>query len=496
MRRAIGRKIGFNREEFQEAGFAPDEDDDIEYAAIEWSIDLDGQYHEQPGSAKIARIEIDVETGTLSVSAEVTRSDYFLDLGEEKDDEESSLIYDGWINYADQYSFVDKYGASDTIAIADARLRSGQISSYFGTPPDPSPQVSEWFKEIEEQAKKSDMRDKIEPSAEDIESFHKHAIRAISRGDSPHRHQNIIKSYSKMRSETQEDVKLKIMDYFQRRITDGILRRLDDDRTLHLEGAQQACARYLAEHVHYIGPLRHAPHLPFGSASDPDTGSVGVAGEHVAAILQAKRAARDRYPLPDQHDVPLTLEEAVNLWLRDFEMAESLAVRESAPLAYSIDLVPPGLDIAVPLSAVGVGVSQLLPVIVQCLVAGPGALVILEQPELHLHPAAQQRLADFLIACTDWGQRILVESHSEYLVLRLRRRIAQDEHDELRKQVAIWFAERDEQEGTTYREVAMNEVGGVIDWPDGFFDQGQNEAHELLIAAAERQRRTEEAAKS
>lgn len=92
------------------------------------------------------------------------------------------------------------------------------------------------------------------------------------------------------------------------------------------------------------------------------------------------------------------------------------------------------------LSAVGVGVSQVLPVIVQCLVAGPGALVVFEQPELHLHPAALQHLVDFLLACTAWGQNLLVESHSEYLVLRLCRRIAEDRTDRLRDDLVLLFA--------------------------------------------------------
>lgn len=99
-------------------------------------------------------------------------------------------------------------------------------------------------------------------------------------------------------------------------------------------------------------------------------------------------------------------------------------------------------------------------------------------------------LADFLLACMSWGQNLLIESHSEYLILRLRRRIAEDDSDELLQQVAILFAER-EAGATTYRPVELTATGGVVDWPDGFFDQGPDEAHQLLIAAANRQRRLE-----
>ncbi len=55
----------------------------------------------------------------------------------------------------------------------------------------------------------------------------------------------------------------------------------------------------------------------------------------------------------------------------------------------------------------------------------------------------------------------------------------------------ILFAERDQAGATTYRPVELTPTGGVVDWPDGFFDQGPDEAHQLLIAAADRQRRLE-----
>lgn len=263
---------------------------------------------------------------------------------------------------------------------------------------------------------------------------------------------------------------------------------------------QDLCVEYLSTLVCYVGPLRHAPDIPFAIAPDPDSGHVGTSGEHVAAVLQTKRSMRGKYPQPlsergsDSSEQGIALEDATNKWLRYFGLADSMSVEESTPLVLDINIKPPGLGDPVPLGSVGVGVSQVLPVIVQCLVAGPGALVILEQPELHLHPAAQQRLADFLIECTRWGQRFLIESHSEHLVLRLRRRIAEDQTDSLRDQVAILFAERDDQGDTTYRQIEVTDAGGVVDWPDGFFDQGPDDAHQLLVAAASRQRHSDEAA--
>lgn len=78
-----------------------------------------------------------------------------------------------------------------------------------------------------------------------------------------------------------------------------------------------------------------------------------------------------------------------------------------------------------PLSAMGFGLSQALPIVVQCVAAQPGNLVIIEQPELHLHPRAQAALADLFIAMSKQESRFLIETHSEHLLLRLRRRIAE-----------------------------------------------------------------------
>jgi hypothetical protein len=142
------------------------------------------------------------------------------------------------------------------------------------------------------------------------------------------------------------------------------------------------------------------------------------------------------------------------------------------PLVLGIDVVPPGLERPVTLSAVGVGVSQVLPVIVQCLVAGPGALVVLEQPELHLHPAAQQRLADFFLACTDWGQNLLVESHSEYLVLRLRRRVAEDRTDRLKDDLVLLFASRGHEGETVYEPIDSPTPARWSNGPTGSWTKG------------------------
>ena len=151
---------------------------------------------------------------------------------------------------------------------------------------------------------------------------------------------------------------------------------------------------------------------------------------------------------------------------------------------------PTDLDRQVDLAAVGVGVSQVLPVLTVCLLAEPGDIVLLEQPELHLHPALQMRLADFLLACVDSGRQIIVETHSEHLVNRLRRRVAEDDSNDVGELVRIVFAERDTEGHTIFRPSDINPLGGLTeDWPDGFLDIGARDAQKLLQASLAKHRR-------
>lgn len=447
---------------------------------VSWSVELDSAVEDQVGSAQISALEVIVSGQGLDFSSRIERTLEPSAVRSQRDEIDDARTFSGTV----------RSGTAAT-PVLDAFISSGQVVAFFGIPPEAPIRVRDWFLGIQDQELEAQP---IAETSVDRSRAVQQAAWAVREDVAPP--PEFVSWYLSLDQRNQEAVESEVLTAFEtdRRRSSaprGGIERLEGRVPAWLGGAQRACARYLATQVRYVGPLRQAPHQPFGTAPDPDAGDVGVAGQYVAAVLQAKRSLRRRFPLPPDSGSEgehLTLEAAVNAWLEFLDLATALTVREDTPLVLSIDVVPPGLRQAVSLGSVGVGVSQVLPIIVQCLVAGPGALVVLEQPELHLHPAAQQRLADFLLACTEWGQSILVESHSEYLVLRLRRRIAEDHSDSLRSQVAILFAERDPNGATNYKDVALTPTGGVVEWPEGFFDQGPDEAHQLLVAAAERQR--------
>jgi predicted ATPase len=125
---------------------------------------------------------------------------------------------------------------------------------------------------------------------------------------------------------------------------------------------------------------------------------------------------------------------------------------------------------------------------VLCLLAQPGELVLLEQPELHLHPAPQQILGDFLVGIAETGRQLLIETHSEYLINRLRLLIAEDQYDNVANLVQIWYARRADGR-TEFSSLQPNRFGSLPEWPAGFFDQAPRDAEALLRAAASKRSR-------
>ncbi len=144
------------------------------------------------------------------------------------------------------------------------------------------------------------------------------------------------------------------------------------------------------------------------------------------------------------------------------------------------------------LTDVGFGVSQVLPVLVQCFYAPPGSTTILEQPEVHLHPSAQAELADLFIeaiAAKDENEKphhiqLLIESHSEHFLRRLQRRIAEQKIRAI--DTAIYFCEMTSS-GSILKHLEMDDYGNIKNWPNKFFGDEVGELTAMTEAAIQRQ---------
>jgi predicted ATPase len=131
---------------------------------------------------------------------------------------------------------------------------------------------------------------------------------------------------------------------------------------------------------------------------------------------------------------------------------------------------------------IGVGISQVFPVVVLT-VAQETGLIAIEQPELHVHPAIQIELADlFARYAINHNKLLLLESHSEHLILRLLRRVrdsaaqqAPDTPGLNKDYVSVQYVEPTS-EGARFTRLRIDSDGDFIDeWPNGFFDERDEE---------------------
>ena len=118
--------------------------------------------------------------------------------------------------------------------------------------------------------------------------------------------------------------------------------------------------------------------------------------------------------------------------------------------------------------------------------APKGATLLLEQPEIHLHPKAQAELADFLVEVSKREVGVIVETHSEHLVTRLQRRIA--EESLAPDSVALYYV-TPSADGSKIGPVQINEYGQIPSAPAGFFEEGFEETFGLMSAVGERKAR-------
>ena len=138
----------------------------------------------------------------------------------------------------------------------------------------------------------------------------------------------------------------------------------------------------------------------------------------------------------------------------------------------------------VSIADVGFGVSQVLPVLVALIVAEPGRLVYLEQPELHLHPRAQVALAQVLADAAKRGVRVVVETHSSLLLLAVQTLVAEGKlSPELVK--LHWFT-RGEDGATKIDTADLDEAGAYGDWPEDFDDVDLKAQSRYIKAAQSR----------
>ena len=240
----------------------------------------------------------------------------------------------------------------------------------------------------------------------------------------------------------------------------------------------------LMDSLYYLGPLRVYPRRQYhwGEASPTD---VGQGGERTMdAMLAATRNNERRRRSPPGKGVRLyPFQEVIAHWLKELELIHDFHLEEIAKGTnlYRAMVKTPKSSVPTALTDVGFGVSQVLPALVLLYYVPKGSTVLMEQPEIHLHPAVQSGLADVMLnAATVRNVQIIVESHSEHLMRRLQRRVAEGQASS--EDVKLYFVSSGQGQARA-SDLLLNEWGEIENWPKKFFGDEMGEISAIAKSA-------------
>ena len=226
----------------------------------------------------------------------------------------------------------------------------------------------------------------------------------------------------------------------------------------------------------YIGPQREKPDLA-RSYDSTTFKNVGVDGHNTRFLYEANKNVKI-----DGYRDGETLQTLCNTWVCDkMGLARNMDVQRDSNKLYRT-IITNNEGLSVDLCQMGFGLSQILPIVVQGLLLHKGETLIVEDPDVHMHPKVQALLVDFFIDLMKHGRKVVIETHSDHIVTRLRRRIA--DGTVLKEDVNLSFVENSEN-GSEYRFIDMESDGSFLNkLPKGFLDSQENDFMAIIAQRA------------
>lgn len=234
----------------------------------------------------------------------------------------------------------------------------------------------------------------------------------------------------------------------------------------------------------YLGAERLGPRIVQSSAALPrEKLQVGWQGQYTAQVIEklgGQIVERGRL-CPSEGESPPLLKAQTEQWLSAIVRPVQIdtATFPDTGVA-SIAFRVPGGEFVRPTN-MGFGVTYALPIVVAALTAADGGLLIVENPEAHLHPAGQSAIGIFLARMANAGVQIVLETHSDHVLNGIRRAIGEQKILESEDGIVHFFENSD----APARPLVFTHSGGFSDWPSGFFDQ-----YQLDVARLSRVRRS------
>lgn len=285
---------------------------------------------------------------------------------------------------------------------------------------------------------------------------------------------SIVEKYQKIYEQYSKDAEDYIEQSYSTEIQDKQIRLEQLGEVIRVNNTIRATL----ENMYYLGPIRERPKPVYQYAASSDPKYVGINGEYIAFILAYfKDEIISKRLLPNGED-DCTLIEAINLWLDYLDVAQMVTAEINSGMTISVK----DNGVKSSINNVGVGVSQVLPVITLGLLSVEQDILLFEQPELHLHPYAQSKLMDFFAKLANNNRQIIVETHSEYFLQRLRYLLLDEQIDETYTKT-IFFSKNIKGNIINYGSIKND---GSINYPQNYKDTTENLISDILLKKAER----------
>ncbi len=219
----------------------------------------------------------------------------------------------------------------------------------------------------------------------------------------------------------------------------------------------------------YITAERVGPREFYSLEDEQETNTVGKSGEHAVGLLYNGRDKPVLFDLVIDGAPPTRLRQ-VEAYMQTFFPNCGLTVQK-VPQANAVTLglrTSEETDYHRPIH-VGFGFTQVFPIIVAALSAKAGDVILIENPEVHLHPAGQALMGQFLAKISKAGVQVILDTHSDHILNGIRRSVKSKGIDA--DEVAIHFFRPKTDEVAQVHSPLLDENGNLDTWPEGFFDQ-------------------------
>ncbi|WP_080429494.1 AAA family ATPase [Burkholderia ubonensis] len=245
---------------------------------------------------------------------------------------------------------------------------------------------------------------------------------------------------------------------------------LDEDHSDTLRLAARICdpAYRFFNSLEYIGAMRQPPSRSYLFSGERNL-KVGASGQHAASIIAMDSLRKGKKGK--------NIKSRIVDWLRKSGMAADIKVENLSDRHYELHIQNSHSKEYQNFADVGYGISQVIPILVAGYNLRRGQTLMVEEPEIHLHPSAQAELGDFFLDLYADGVKSIVESHSEYLVVRLQQHVAAGL---IKKEDVAFYYVHAGQDGKVVTRLTLDEKGTFEQsWPQGFFPQRLDEAKKL-----------------